>query len=320
MRPIQRILGYTMPLLPDSGAWPARAIHARDAKVRLQLQIDLRYLIDDPFGADFIFNLHAAHTPRQLVLDERLLLSQPLATRLHTDPASGNRLLRLHAEPGELRLSYSASVELHHRRTPVDALPEVPVQRLPDSVLPYLYPSRYCPSDQLMALARAEFGGLCHGHARVLAIQHWVQRQVRFTPNTSTSSTSALDTLAQRTGVCRDFAHLMIALCRALNIPARFATGTDFGADPALGPPDFHAYVEVFLGDAWYLFDPSGTAIPMGFVRIGTGRDAADVAFATLFGAVRSDAPIIRTQPVVDPAHNLIYPMHCSDALSTAAL
>ena len=86
--------------------------------------------------------------------------------------------------------------------------------------------------------------------------------------------------------MCRDFAHLMIALCRAVNIPARFATGTDYGADPALGPPDFHAYVEVYLGDRWYIFDPSGTAIPMGFVRFGTGRDAADVAFATIFGGV----------------------------------
>ncbi len=80
----------------------------------------------------------------------------------------------------------------------------------------------------------------------------------------------------------------MIALCRALSIPARFVTGTDYGSDPALGPPDFHAYVEVYLSDRWYLFDPSGTAIPMGLVRFGTGRDAADVAFATIFGSVTS--------------------------------
>ena len=105
-----------------------------------------------------------------------------------------------------------------------------------------------------------------------------------FTSNTSNSNTSAVDTLIEQVGVCRDFAHLMIALCRAVNIPARFATGTDYGADPALGPPDFHAYVEAYLGDRWYIFDPSGTAIPMGFVRFGTGRDAADVAFATIFG------------------------------------
>ncbi len=101
--------------------------------------------------------------------------------------------------------------------------------------------------------------------------------------------------------MCRDFAHLMIALCRALSIPARFTTGTDYGADPALGPPDFHAYVEVYLGRRWYIFDPSGTSIPMGFVRFGTGRDASDVAFATIFGNVVTHAPVVSGTAVVDP-------------------
>ncbi len=121
----------------------------------------------------------------------------------------------------------------------------------------------------------------------------------------------------ERVGVCRDFAHLMIALCRAVNIPARFATGTDYGADPALGPPDFQAYVEVYLGDRWYIFDPSGTAIPMGFVRFGTGRDAADVAFATIFGGVRSRAPLIRALAAEDASQGIVPPHHCTEALST---
>jgi transglutaminase-like putative cysteine protease len=151
----------------------------------------------------------------------------------------------------------------------------------------------------------------------VLAIQHWVQKRVTFASNTSDSSTSAVDTLISQVGVCRDFAHLMIALCRALNIPARIATGTDYGADPALGPPDFHAYVEVYLGDRWYLFDASGTGIPMGFVRLGTGRDAADVAFATIFGRVSSSAPVIRVKVVEGPG--LEAPRHCREALSTTA-
>jgi transglutaminase-like putative cysteine protease len=127
-----------------------------------------------------------------------------------------------------------------------------------------------------------------------------------------------VDTLIERVGICRDFAHLRIALCRALNIPARFTTGTDFGADPALGPPDFHAYVEAYLGDRWYTFDASGTAIPMGLVRFGTGRDAADVAFATIFGGVQSGAPLIRTRAVEDPALGIVLPQHCRDALSSA--
>ena len=109
----------------------------------------------------------------------------------------------------------------------------------------------------------------------------------------------------------------MIALCRAVNIPARFASGTDYGADPALGPPDFHAYVEAYLGDRWFIFEPSGTAIPMGLVRLGTGRDAADVAFATIFGGVRSQAPVIRMLAIDDPAQGFLLPQHRGDALST---
>jgi transglutaminase-like putative cysteine protease len=225
--------------------------------------------------------------------------------------------MRVHAEPGPLRVSYDAVVAIRHHRAEPDALAETPIHALPLELMPYVYPSRYCQSDRLLQLAADEFGGLFPGYSRVLAIQHWVQRQVRFVSNSSDFTTSAVDTLIERVGVCRDFAHLMIALCRALNIPARFATGTDFGADPALGPPDFHAYVEVYLGDRWYIFDPSGTAIPMAFVRFGTGRDAADVAFATIFGGVRSQAPLIMARAVVDPAQGFLQPVRCREALST---
>ena len=181
----------------------------------------------------------------------------------------------------------------------------------------YIYPSRYCQSDRLLRLALNEFGGLWQGHSRVQAICDWVKKHVAFTSNTSNSNTSAVDTLIEQVGVCRDFAHLMIALCRAVNIPARFTTGTDYGADPALGPPDFHAYVEVYLGDRWYIFDPSGTAIPMGLMRFGTGRDAADVAFATIFGGVRAQPPLIVTRAVEDAARGFVLPWHCPEALST---
>jgi len=162
-----------------------------------------------------------------------------------------------------------------------------------------------------------EFGQRWQGYARVQAIRDWVLERTTFASNTSNSNTSAIDTLLEHVGVCRDFAHLMIALCRAINIPARFTTGIDYGADPALGPTDFHAYVEVYLGDRWYIFDPSGTAIPMGFVRIGTGRDAADVAFATIFGSVVSGAPVIGIQAVAGADGCVRTPEHCIDAIST---
>ena len=284
--------------------------------IRIDLQIDLQYEIDD-HGADFVFNVHAAHTPSQSVFDERLWLSQPITPDVQTDPATGNRYLRLRGLPGELRLSYAATVELAHHRADPLTLAEVPVSRLPLEVMGYIYPSRYCQSDRLGRLAIDEFGALPRGHGRVRAILDWVQRRVLFSSNTTNSNTSAADTLIERVGVCRDFAHLMIALCRAVSIPARFATGTDYGADPVLGPPDFHAYVEVYLGDRWYIFDPSGTAIPMGFVRFGTGRDAADVAFATIFGGVRALAPMIRATALEDPSRGIELPWRCADALST---
>ena len=284
--------------------------------IRLELQIDLSYEIDQ-YGADFVFNIHAAHTPSQTLSDERLVLSQSVEPQMHTDPSTGNRYMRLRALPGDLKLSYSVTVDLAHRFADPMQLPEVPVCRLPPEVIGYIYPSRYCESDRLVKMAIHEFGMLWQGHGRVQAIQDWVRRRVTFTSNTSNSNTSAVDTLIEQVGVCRDFAHLMIALCRAVNIPARFATGTDFGADPILGPPDFHAYVEVYLGDGWYIFDPSGTAIPMGFVRFGTGRDAADVAFATIFGGVKSMAPMIRAWAVEDAALGIVLPHHCAQALST---
>jgi transglutaminase-like putative cysteine protease len=186
-----------------------------------------------------------------------------------------------------LKLAYGATVDLSHYIAEPGQIGEVPVARLPAQVLSYIYPSRYCQSDRLHRFAMREFGQQWQGYSRVQAIRDWVLQRTTFSSNTTNSNTSAVDTLLETEGVCRDFAHLMIALCRAINIAARFTTGIDFGADPALGPTDFHAYVEAYLGDLWYLFEPSDTAIPMGFVRLGTGRDAADVASRTFTASQR---------------------------------
>jgi transglutaminase-like putative cysteine protease len=286
--------------------------------IRLDLSLVLAYTVADP-GCDFIFNIHAAPTPQQRVFDEHLSISQDVPWRIETDAASANRYLRLQGRPGELRVGYRATIELEHVRAQPADIGQVPIDRLPTSVLGYVYPSRYCQSDRLQRLARREFGHLAPGYARVQAICDWVSQHVEFVSNSSDSNTSAIDTLLERAGVCRDFAHLMIALCRALNVPARFTTGIDYGADPALGPTDFHAYVEAYLGGHWYLFDPSGTAIPMGFVRLGTGRDAADVAFATIFGPVTSNAPLIGIRAVADAQGRLELPERTTMALSTDA-
>lgn len=284
--------------------------------IRLQLSLQLDYEVFAP-GCDFVFNIHAARTARQQVLDEALMLSQNMPWRVEIEPSTGNRYLRLTGCPGPLQVLYRATVEIDHHIQMPATIGEVPVARLPASVLGYIYPSRYCQSDRLHHFAMREFGTRWQGYSRVQGIRDWVLERTTFTPNTSNSQTSALDTLLEQTGVCRDFAHLMIALCRAINIPARFATGVDYGADPALGPTDFHAYVEAYLGDRWYIFDPSGTAIPMGFVRFGTGRDAADVAFATIFGGVRTAAPVIRIEAVAGADGRVVTPYHRVEALST---
>jgi len=284
--------------------------------VRLQFSIELNYDIDPP-GCDFIFSIHAAQTAHQTVVSESLGITQNLPVNLYTDPVTHTRFLRLKAFAGPLSVRYDATVDLNHHTALPDQLGEVFVANLPGAVLPYIYPSRYCQSDRLHRLAVKEFGHLWQGYSRVQAIRDWVLNRVTFQPNSSTGNTSAVDTLVEEVGVCRDFAHLMIALCRAVNIPARFATGIDFGADPVLGPTDFHAYVEVYLGDRWYIFDPSGVAIPMGFVRFGTGRDAADSAFATLFGGVRGAAPVIHIEAVPNAQGMLVVPQHVPYALST---
>jgi len=284
--------------------------------IRLNFSVSLRYEVLAP-GADFILNIQAARTRHQHVVNEHLTLSQAVLPRAHTDAVAHTRYLCLKAVPGPLQIDYEATVDIAHYRAAPDNLPEVAVADLPGHVLPYLYPSRYCESDRLYGFANQQFGGLWQGYGRVMAIRDWVSQNVRFQSNTSVSTTSACDTLASRQGVCRDFAHLMIALCRALNIPARFATGMDYGADPILGPPDFHAYVEAWVGNRWYLFDPSGTAIPMGFVRLATSRDAADAAFATIFGPVQSQAPKVHIEAVAGVDGMLNMPQHTLEALST---
>jgi transglutaminase-like putative cysteine protease len=284
--------------------------------IRFQFSIVLNYDVT-LFGTDFIFNIHAARTRHQMVVRENLQISQNVLPQMHVDPVTHSRFLRLKAVMGPLQINYDATVDITHRLMATDQIGEVWVANLPGPVLPYLYPSRYCQSDLLHRFAVAEFGHLPQGYSRVRAIRDWVTSRVKFQSNTSDSFTSAIDTLNARVGVCRDFAHLMIALCRAVNIPARFATGFDYGADPILGPPDFHAYVEVYLGHCWYIFDPSGTAIPMGFVRLGTGRDAADGAFATIFGGVITQAPKVHIEAVTNDFGQRVVPVHTDLGVST---
>jgi transglutaminase-like putative cysteine protease len=289
--------------------------------IRFDLSITLDYTVISP--TDFVFVIQPTTTPYQRVTWEQLSCEPqvPIDQEVHAvaPGTPANRHLRVRAQPGPFRLRYEAIVDLvHHFALPAD-LREVPIADLPASVLQYIYPSRYCQSDRLHDVARAEFGTMNPGYERVEAIRKWVQSRTRFQVGSSHPGTSALETYQCGTGVCRDFAHLMISICRALNIPARLATGVDYGADPSLGPPDFHCYVEAYLGDRWYMFDPSGISPRMGLIRIATGRDASDVSFATIFGTVQWSMPRVSIHAEGDAQNGLVEPFRHDYAVSTDA-
>ena len=280
--------------------------------VRFAIECELDYRVDSP--TEFLFNVQAAAVSQQTLLRESLVLTGASSVSQHVHRESGNRFVRASAECGRMTLEYSTTLLLEHTVVPASEIGETRVAELPHEVLPFVLPSRYCESDRLATLAHSLFGNLPRGYARVKAVCDWVHRQMRFAPGTTDSRTSAADALAQGTGVCRDFAHVTIALLRSLNIPARIVTGYDYGVDASYGPTDFHAYVEAFLENRWWIFDATRLCPRNGLVRIGTGRDAADVAFATLFGNIRFQGMRLDIQPVgavvVDPG---------SMALSTAA-
>jgi transglutaminase-like putative cysteine protease len=248
--------------------------------------------------SEFLFNIQAARTLQQRVLEESLAIDGAHTCTEHIDPSIGNRFVRASAAGGTMTVRYRTTLEVRHHQADPSEIAEIDVAALPIETLPYVLPSRYCQSDRLLNLATREFGNLPRGFARVEAVCDWVHRTVRFLPGTTNTNTSAVDVLVQGNGVCRDFAHLTIALLRALNIPARFVTGYDYGIDPSYGPTDFHAYVEAFLGDRWWIFDATRLAPRNGLVRIGTGRDAADCAFATIFGPTRYQSMKLDIEPV----------------------
>lgn len=153
------------------------------------------------------------------------------------------------------------------------------IRDLPGEALPYLRASRYCPSDRFESFVEREFAALSGGD-KVEAILAWIADHVDYRPGISDSTTTARDTFVDRAGVCRDFAHLAITLCRAADIPARAVSAYAWALEPA----DLHAVAEVYLGGRWQLIDPTGKAPIDGLVRVATGRDAADIAFMTIFG------------------------------------
>lgn len=252
--------------------------------MKYKLGCQLNYSID--VLSTFVFNVRVVNTEYQKILEESLEINPDLKIDEYATSFIDNRYFRVNVPAkSKLKVSYQATVDMCHFYGDPETIPEVKPADLPVETFHYLYPSRYCQSDRLMRFANSEFGDLEPGYSRVTGICNWIYDNVTYQYGTSNPHTSAFDTVTERIGVCRDFTHLAIALCRALNIPARFVAAYAYG----LEPPDFHACFEAYLGDRWYLFDATRLAPQNGIVRIGTGRDAADVSFATIFGSVNMD-------------------------------
>ena len=254
----------------------------------------LEYEVFHP--SHFLFNIEAAFHDGHTILEERLSITPSVKVRTFQDERSGNRFVRLDAPKGVLAVNYHAKIDITPLAVPLH-LDETPVSSVPDDALHYLMPSRYCESDVLSRAAQQLFGHLPKGLSRVLAIESWLHASIHYLPGFSNSTTTAQEVFVQRAGVCRDFAHLGITLCRALNIPARLVVGYVKFAEP---PQDFHAVFEAWLGEGtdgrWVLFDGTRMAPVDRLVRVGTGRDAKDVAFATIFGGVQ----MLRKEVTVD--------------------
>lgn len=192
--------------------------------------------------------------------------------------------------PGRNEIHHDALVAVSSEPDPrTPRSPPLAVEELPCDLLRYTLPSRYCDSDKLLNFAWNQFGQTAHGLPRVQAICDWVHANIEYRFLSGRSDLSASEVIARRYGVCRDFAHVAIALCRAFNLPARYVTGhlPDIGyLDPGT-PMDFHAYCEVYLGQDWFTFDPRFNVARIGRVKVAHGSDAVDAAFATIYGEAK---------------------------------
>jgi len=252
----------------------------------IRLGYDIQF--DLPSDGFFIglVNIHPSRVPDLREPDE--LHVDPLASVDSYIDSFGNRCTRFLARSGNLRLYNSTLIEDSGEPDPVNwSARELPLEHLPKETLTYLLGSRYCEVDLLSDTVAQMFGGYPRGWQQVQAVCDWVHAHVTFGYGYARSTRTALEVFNERVGVCRDFQHLAVTMCRCLNIPARYATGYlgDIGVPVSPSPMDFSAWFEAYLEDRWWTFDARHNAPRIGRVLIATGRDAADVAITTSFGS-----------------------------------
>jgi transglutaminase-like putative cysteine protease len=260
-----------------------------ESSSNLTVRVGCHIVYETPAPTAILLVLKPRHDEHQTVLQQQLTFTPHLPC-YHFEDAHGNLTDRAVLQPGQNIIHHDALVSVPS----VSDNPEptglpVPVYQLPPETLRYTLPSRYCDSDKLLNFAWQQFGHWQNGYDRVQAICDWVHNNLEYRFGAGSSVISASEVLIQRFGVCRDFAHLAIALCRAFNIPARYVTGhlPDIGRlDPGT-PMDFHAYFEVFLGHHWSTFDARFNVPRIGRVKVAQGLDAVDGAFSTIYGEVQ---------------------------------
>ncbi len=217
--------------------------------------------------------IEAAHKDGQRIVNSHLDVENGYLRMTNASGALENRAWAV-VPDRRLQARYRATVDVTRADYVLDALPATPIDALPSAVLPFLRPSRFCPSDMFVPFVATKFAGR-KGGALVVAIRDWVGTALSYVPGSSVSTTSAMETFISRQGVCRDYAHMVCALARAASIPARYVAA--YGPDVV--PPDFHAVAEVWLDGAWHLVDATGMSAPSALIVIGAGRDCGDVAF-----------------------------------------
>lgn len=251
----------------------------------LDLGCSFRYQAGAPTAA--LFHVVPRATPGVILRNESFTTNPGVDVHRYVDTL-GNDCRRLLLPWGVTTVSYSAQAIVPDAVD--DSDPEAPESLpgdLPDDTLVFTLPSRFCQSDVMAGLAWRLFGGLTPGYQRVKAICSWTHDYLTYTAGSTNALSTAVDAYTSGHGVCRDYAHLMITMCRALNIPARYVSGylPDMDVPPLPTPMDFHAFVEVWLGDRWYSFDPRHDALRKGRVVICYGRDASDTPLAMTYGA-----------------------------------
>jgi transglutaminase-like putative cysteine protease len=241
-------------------------------------------------SAALVLNLNLQPGRFHAVEAESLLLGDSLPFDDYTD-FHGNRILRVQLRPGCNVITHDAIVKVSSRPDNHELTPAVPhdVGHLPMGLLRYTLPSRYCDSDKLTNFAWQQFGHIEHGWPRVQAISLWLHQNIEYRYSSGRSDISAWDVLQRGYGVCRDFAHLAVALNRTFNIPARYITGhlPDIGAPDPIGHMDFHAYAEVFLAGQWFTTDARFHVARIGRIPVSRGLDAVDGAFSTIYGGAQ---------------------------------